>query len=81
LQESHTVARFLDGVQLDTTIALVTRDLPVTLGDFIEANRVAVLNLVDLKEVLMSLGILNWLTLSRRVSNVVDVALIVSLCA
>lgn len=66
---------------MDTTIALVARDLSVALGDFIEANRVAVLNLVDLKEVFMGLGILNWLALSRRVSNVVDVALVVSLCA
>lgn len=66
---------------MDTTIALVARDLSVALGDFIEANRVAVLNLVDLKEVFMGLRILNWLTLSRRVSNVVDVALVVSLCA
>jgi hypothetical protein len=66
---------------LHTTIALVARDLSVALSNLIETNRVAIFNLVDLKEVLMSLRILNWLTLSRGIFNIVNITFVISLCA
>lgn len=40
----------------------------------------AVLNLINLEEVLVSLRILYWLTLSRGIFDVVDITLVVSLC-
>jgi hypothetical protein len=66
---------------LNTTVAFVARDLPITLSDLIEANSLAILILINVKESPVSVWVVDRLTLTRRVFNIVDVALIISLCA